>query len=676
MEPRMPRRRGSSLGRIGAEPVPGYRLLRRVGSGGSGEVWCAEGPGGLPVALKLIRLSGRLGGRERSNLRILRAVRHPNLLAYFGAWTLDDLLIIGMELADGSLWDRYKEMSDRGLSGIPASELLGALGEVARVIDFLHEPRHELDGSGGVAIFHRDIKPQNIMLLGGGVKVADFGLSSLEIRGMMAGVQEGLTYPYAAPETFRRKVVCQSDQYSLAVTYCLLRGGRLPFSGPPAIIMLGHLFHAPDVSMLPEPERPIVERALAKEPAGRWADCRTFVEALSRCRAAGSPELIHTPEGEGPGHPTDSRRPLRVSATALSDIGTGLLKDSDELDEFSSSDLGTSIMMTVPSTEDDPAPESESPAFHATPATAWSWHQLTPSLSHCVGLVALAFITAMLGLLAMGETPHLWLAGGKDGQPARPAIARRDIPPAGERGLPGQPGTMRIQAPRFADGYLLYPWINHPGHSSDRDAKTLRQARGGRAGVEEAAGTPVLEGPADLALLRPDVFAVVPACTPRRLRELRAEALTWLGSATSSIDRMRLYYAQGLRAAFTTLVAFGPGRAAPRSSPTLAVPETLELQPGRRPGAPVAVSPEPVNGIYQLPAGQPRVAPRGAAMAYSYVAYDPILFQQGGITYHSYAIYESGFTDYPGSYTYYPAPSMHRAGWGRVFGRRDLSRVH
>src|SRR5262245_33493673 len=95
--------------RAGSELVPGYRLLERIGSGGAGEVWSAAAPGGLRVALKIVRLAGGLGQRERANLRILRAIRHPNLLAYFGAWQSEGRLIIGMELADRSLWDRYVE---------------------------------------------------------------------------------------------------------------------------------------------------------------------------------------------------------------------------------------------------------------------------------------------------------------------------------------------------------------------------------------------------------------------------------------------------------------------------------------------------------------------------------------------------------------------------------------
>ena len=294
-----PRNLRATRARAGAEPVPGYRLVERLGVGGAGEVWCAEGPGGLPVALKLVRLSCKLGGRELDNLRILAAVRHPNLLAYFGAWTTGDLLIIGMELADCSLWDHYNQLSAQRLAGIPLSELLAFMGQVAKLIDFLHEPRHELDGKFHVAIHHRDIKPQNIMLLGGGVKVADFGLSCLYEKYAKIRTEEGLTYSYAAPEMFRRQVSDHSDQYSLAVTYCVLRGGQLPFVGPPASVMYGHLYNPPDLSMLPAPEQPIVHRALAKDAAGRWPNCREFIEALCSCTDAGSPETI--PAEDDPG---------------------------------------------------------------------------------------------------------------------------------------------------------------------------------------------------------------------------------------------------------------------------------------------------------------------------------------------------------------------------------------
>jgi serine/threonine protein kinase/Tfp pilus assembly protein PilF len=297
--------------------VPGYRLLERVGVGGAGEVWSAEAPGGLRVALKIVRLAGELGQREMSNLRILRAIRHPNLLAYFGAWQAEGRLIIGMELADRSLWDRFAEAAGQGQAGIPRGELLEVLGEVAKVIDFLNEPRHQLEGRSGVAIHHRDIKPQNIMLIGQGVKLADFGLSCLGGPADPSRNKGGWTVSYAAPETFRRQTAGTSDQYSLAVTYCQLRGGRLPFLGTPTSVMLGHLFGAPELTRLPDRERPVVARALAKDPSRRWPDCRSFVRALAECAAKGSPECLALGRGGLPEAPSGSSSivipPLRAS---------------------------------------------------------------------------------------------------------------------------------------------------------------------------------------------------------------------------------------------------------------------------------------------------------------------------------------------------------------------------
>jgi formylglycine-generating enzyme required for sulfatase activity len=93
-----------------------------------------------------------------------------------------------------------------------------------------------------------------------------------------------MTPAYAAPECLRRAVSAHSDQYSLAVSYCQLRGGRLPFIGDQAQVVTGHLLDPPDLTMLPQAERPAVARALAKRPEDRWPACRAFAQAVAEGR--------------------------------------------------------------------------------------------------------------------------------------------------------------------------------------------------------------------------------------------------------------------------------------------------------------------------------------------------------------------------------------------------------
>jgi formylglycine-generating enzyme required for sulfatase activity len=265
--------------RGGVEPLPGYRLLARLGKGSFGEVWRAESPGGFEVALKFVHLDDDAGNVEARALEVIKRVRHPHLLAPFGAWQLGDWLVIGMELADRSLMDRFREAAAQGLPGIPVPELTDYMLEAAKGIDYLNEPHPTGDGADTRGIQHRDIKPQNLLLVGGGVKVADFGLVRL-LEHSLTGHTGGMTPAYAAPEFFNRQTASQSDQYCLAITYCHLRGGRLPFTGSFADIMAGHLMREPDLSMLPGSERPTVARALAKNPKERWPDCRGFAAAL------------------------------------------------------------------------------------------------------------------------------------------------------------------------------------------------------------------------------------------------------------------------------------------------------------------------------------------------------------------------------------------------------------
>ncbi len=285
------------LARPGDRPVPGYCLVTRRGRGGFGEVWEAEAAGGFRVALKIVRLPVEARSAEVSALTVVRGIRHPNLLVSFGAWQEDGMLIVGMELADRSLWDRFIEAEDQGLRGIPRGELLGYLWDVASGIDHLNEPRHTLEGRPGVGVQHRDLKPQNILLFGGGAKVADFGEAQV-MDGPVAPNNGTWTLAYAAPEFFDGFTTHRSDQYALAVTYCQLRGGQLPYLGTDVTVTAGHLLGTPDLEGLPEPERPILARALAKRPEDRWPSCTAMIEALRMLGMANNlpiPETLYGP---------------------------------------------------------------------------------------------------------------------------------------------------------------------------------------------------------------------------------------------------------------------------------------------------------------------------------------------------------------------------------------------
>jgi tetratricopeptide (TPR) repeat protein len=274
--------------RPGLEPVPGYRLVARLGAGGFGEVWKVAGPGGFPLALKYVRLGSGVGATELRALEVIKNIRHPNLLSTVGAWSFGSCLFIAMELADRTLADRLDEAQAAGQPGISGPELWEYLAEAAKGIDFLNEPRHTVGGKSGMRLQHRDIKPANILLVGNGVKVADFGLVRLLERAQ-ASHSGALTPAYAAPEFFAGRTSASSDQYSLAVAYCELRGGRLPFTGPLAAIMHGHLHQRPDLTMLPERERAAVARALSKDPKRRWPSCRRFVDEVRAGRSTGPP---------------------------------------------------------------------------------------------------------------------------------------------------------------------------------------------------------------------------------------------------------------------------------------------------------------------------------------------------------------------------------------------------
>lgn len=261
--------------RSGTIPIPGYTLVSRLGGGGFGEVWKAMGPGGFQVALKFVPLHERSGRIERRALDVIKDIRHANLLSHFGAWTIKDLLVIAMELADKTLLDRLREAQATGGEGIPLDELLRYMDEAAKGVDFLNEP----STTGRLQVQHRDIKPQNLLLSGGSVKIGDFGLARSLVSDSTTHTGS-MTMAYAAPECFDGTTSYRSDQYSLAITYCYLRSGRLPFDGTQFEIIEGHRCKRPDLGMLPKCERVAVAKALEKHPNDRWQNSAAFIQSL------------------------------------------------------------------------------------------------------------------------------------------------------------------------------------------------------------------------------------------------------------------------------------------------------------------------------------------------------------------------------------------------------------
>jgi hypothetical protein len=255
----------------------GYRLVRRLGGGGFGEVWEADAPRGNPVALKFVRRHGAENtlaavARELQGVMAATRIHHPNVLPIERCWESSGYLIIAMEMAEGTLLERCDEYNRKQQPGIPRDELLQYLCQAAEGIDHLNA--HQ--------VLHYDIKPENLLLVNGQVKVADFGLARL-VEHSITAWNGGLTLAYAAPEFFAGKAVrYASDQYSLAATYCRLRSGRQLFDARSlAEWMTAHTQQTPDLSCLPAEEQPAVARALAKEPKERWPTNRDFLAGVT-----------------------------------------------------------------------------------------------------------------------------------------------------------------------------------------------------------------------------------------------------------------------------------------------------------------------------------------------------------------------------------------------------------
>jgi len=263
----------------GDEPVPGYRLVEELGAGSYGRVWKALAPGGVPVALKMI--PAQVARKEEQALNVVTTRRHPNLLTVAATWRTADWYIVQTELADGTLLDYLDLYRKRKLRGVPYFLLLAYMQDVARALDYLHALRIVDDGLRP-GLQHRDVKPDNIFVVGTGAKLGDFTFVQAMTESVTPATS-GKTYLYAPPEVHQSTVHLHSDQFALAVTYCHCRTGQLPFTSLHEMQQIG-----PALADLEDAECRVLSRALSPDPEKRWPTCAAFVAGLSQAAARSS----------------------------------------------------------------------------------------------------------------------------------------------------------------------------------------------------------------------------------------------------------------------------------------------------------------------------------------------------------------------------------------------------
>jgi hypothetical protein len=261
----------------GQRPLEGFTLKRGIGRGGFGEVYFALSDGGKEVALKLVRGDNQI--ELRGVVQCLN-LKHPNLVSLYDLRTdaQGDHWVV-MEYIAGEPLNVVLARHPGGLPRELAREWFLAL---ARAVAYLHDH----------GIVHRDLKPGNVFLENGMVKVGDYGLSkSISTSQRTAQTHSVGTVHYMAPEISTGNYNKQIDTYAAGVILYEMLTGRVPFEGESSgEILMKHLTTPPDLSKVPAEYIPILAKALAKNPAQRYASMAEMarsIEALGPDSARG-----------------------------------------------------------------------------------------------------------------------------------------------------------------------------------------------------------------------------------------------------------------------------------------------------------------------------------------------------------------------------------------------------
>jgi serine/threonine-protein kinase len=291
-----------------------YRIDEFLGGGGMAVVYVAtDTTHDRPAAVKVMqaRLARAPEFRERFEREALIATRtfHPHILPVWDSGVHEGVFYIVTPLAD---FDLAGLMPHDG--GMDPQQAIAIVRAIAWALDAAHTH----------GVVHRDVKPENILIVGDPDQgmahpyLADFGIAKSAMATTLTVAQAPMSVPYASPEQVRgdRDLTGASDQYSLACTLFDALAGRPPFYYDTASKILdAHMSERPPRiselnGELPAALDEVFERALAKDPAKRYENCQAFGDAAAAALSSAA-TLVNGggPVGTTPAPPEPSSEP-------------------------------------------------------------------------------------------------------------------------------------------------------------------------------------------------------------------------------------------------------------------------------------------------------------------------------------------------------------------------------
>lgn len=302
--------------------IPGYELLRTLGSGGMSVVYLAlQRSLDRNVAIKIMKRVGAASSEEAKQFerrfllegRTMAALPHRNIVAVYDIVTNDEIAYIVMEYLDGGT------LSDRMRGGMSLGQVLSVVVQTATALEYAH--------SRGVV--HRDLKSSNIMFRDGTVPVlTDFGIARQRDSAATALTQAGMmvgTPQYMSPEQINGQVVDgRADQYSLGVLFYELLTGTQPFTGDTALaVLMAHLTkEAPPLPADVAEFQDIVSRMMAKDRELRYPNLNEFIADLKK-RLTQSDALLQRLQVNTTQSLSDQLHDLGFDANTPSGVNTG-----------------------------------------------------------------------------------------------------------------------------------------------------------------------------------------------------------------------------------------------------------------------------------------------------------------------------------------------------------------